>query len=1368
MIDVKRKELEKFIWQQMEGPGGCGNKYYQVFQDGSSADNAGELLNSTPGIFYSTSILFPAKVVRKGDDNNAESTEETDDLDTVLAEAEDIDDEDRYTFGQRYPKAFAISCCIDTKGRKIEAKDLNITISGRYYKRVAKNNLNNIIVKVDDIEDFKKFVGAYCEGLSGIIKYTSDGISVSKDKIKDIQDNYKAYRDVCKGINRNVCASVAGDNDEQFNRLTENARFLSSYKEKLWHRLQSLDNGTYITDDVRQGIEGKIAQVEKYETYIDYISDLISICDSRSLGFWQAYSFCRPVSLDGLVFNINENERKIFRSEDYPSLSIDLGQYDHIERKLEVLLQATRVANKLYLKIQLVNKTTPYEETKNRYFSMVTEGVNKRAIFGAQIKVQSDLLCAYKDVTTYTTTEDQEKLDYLYKNIESYGVGHLCSIAWDEKEKCVRSEFLPTYDVPDVEPIPRDIREYVEHNGESVPKPYFNDSQVLQFKWLSTFSDTKNVDIVNGLYGFVDSYKCWIDAQKEMLTDGSSDRIGMQNLAQCDEDYLRMRSNIDQILANNQTNMETFRIMNSAMYIQMYHNRNSHVPNTVYNYDFYRTSSCTIDNSPAAWRAFQLAFILLNLDGIIQRPDDMNWDARNKRVDLVWFPTGGGKTEAYLGLIALAIAHRRRTEPNRADGTTVIMRYTLRLLAIQQFQRAMRLVLALDQIRSWNMYNLGGSQISIGLYVGGRALPNKRTSADPNRRTRGQRGEDGLLEECQRWNSIKNGRRGQSKIPIDRCPYCGELLNFRQGGGNRVYFYCQGENCVYNRFTGIQDIPIRLCDEDVYYDPPTLLFGTVDKFALLAHNVNRGVEKNDSRRLFGVGPNLPPSLIIQDELHLLLGPLGSAVGLFEKAIDQLCTYETAEGLRIRPKIISSTATTRNTEMQIRALYDREVSIFPKSGISYDDSFFSFYRRHKVDGEVSYISKRRYMGVMPTGRTQMTTQMRLIATIMVHRALFEQTHMDKFAEYGFRRAMDNYHTVINYFNSLKEVGKVDAQFHTEFTKYAQRLFKRVMRNNNKLQCLYLYDKAFTKSELTGRKSGAEVVDELLKVSSTWNAEHRYPHNDNGVWKSGVTPPDMVLATNMISVGIDVSRFNTMLINSMPRNFAEYIQASSRVARNVEGLVITLHNPYRVRDLSHFERFREFHEKLYYYVEPISITPYSKKVVDKYLALYLIAIIRHRYPELSDDYFVVDPQGQVTATGASMLTEELKNRICEDVKNYFKELLIKVQKEYENECKELLTQSLKSYIDSKIDALMSNWLDKIQNIDLRNTQRMHNERPHRLRYDNSSIANQNNRRQFEFEDLFLSIDDYESDDANTIWSVPMALRNIEPEAVINVKR
>lgn len=1354
MIKTKRESLERFIRQQMEGPGACNNQFYCLGEEHSEE----EVVNTTPGSLYSTAILFPDKItVTPSDDQVSPDTINASEINPELEIDEngsDIEDErrsgdgdeDLYSLSQRFPKAIGISCCLDKNGNPISSSDLKITISGRYYTRVSKAEYCKIVIRIEDQNGFKEFFDSYRSKLEPYFTIIKGGIHLAKDITKEIGD----IKNSILTINKELCSSVAknadGSEDTIYLGIQEKYRYLKSYKERLWSEIKHIKNDTYIAEDVLKTIKERIKKIENYETYLSCLDDAVNICNTRGFGFWKSHTFSKVVDLSGIELN-KDGRKNIITSKTHEQLNLtfDGGACTpDFLRQLSVRLQITRpthtTSNKVYLKVQLENTSSPFEETNNMYFSIVSEKVNERCFFGVQIKVESRYLTDYQEKNSTNQQEDVEHLNYLYRSIKDYAVGHMCSVDWKvtDSEKWVRTEFIPSYETPDVEAIPRNkYGDFVDEDGILVPKPFLDGLQVLEFKRLSLFSDVADKVIVEELKTFIAKYQLWINQQREIIEKASGEHsIGNCNLDQCQKDCTRMAENVDKLLANNSDNIKSFRLMNSAMLIQLWHSQKGPTEGD-FDCNFYKTEDDHLfGKTPAAWRPFQLAFILLNLDGIIQRDDDSDWKSRNELVDLVWFPTGGGKTEAYLGIIALSIIYRRRTFAEKGGGTTAIMRYTLRLLATQQFQRAMRLILSLEQLRRWDSYDLGAEEISIGLFVGKESLPNAAID---------------LLTECNKWNMVENGHRRESKIPLDHCPYCGKHLEFHNlGAANapQIIFRCSNKSCVFG-----DKLPVKLCDEDIYKTPPTLLFGTVDKFAALGHrtSTDKRQQNQDSRRLFGKGgvDNLPPSLIIQDELHLLLGPLGSAVSLFECAIDQLCTCKTDNGSIIRPKIISSTATTRNTDQQIRALYDRDVSIFPKPGIDYDDSFFSFYKRKKVDGHVEFVSKRKYMGVLPTGRTQMTTQMRLVATMFVHRALFEKEHAKKLTDKNVEEAMDFYHSVLDYFNSLKEVGKTDAQFYTEFTKYTRRLFKRVLRYSDQLECLYCYDSSFSKSELTGRLSGSEVVDELKNVAVKWKADHRLPYFDKekGKWVGGTTPPDLILATNMISVGLDVSRFNTIIMNSMPRNVAEYIQASSRVARNKVGLVVTLHNPFRARDLSHFERFREFHEKLYYYVEPISITPFSKKSVTKYLPLYLATIIRHNYDQLTNQM------------DAANLTSDLQDNIKKDIYQYFKQRLDRT-KDLPNGLSELLTEELEAFIEDFIKIALEKWQELV---DQQATE------SYRLRYSGSDSVNEKKKKKggVQWKDLFLSLDEYIDEGEDTLWAVPMSLRTVETEAVLNIK-
>lgn len=1341
MIQEKRDSLERFLHEQLIGPGGC-NYQFEVFNENEDENlqefSAGEVVNTTPGSIYSSAILFPRqddkeKGVFTGLEDEGTPNDPQNDDDPDSTEDEEAEDEKNIDFGEdidalgrRFPNRFGVSCCL--QGEDIN-KDLHIRITGRFYKKV-KEDLS-VRIKVTNVEDLTNFINSdeFKKKFDNLISIDDGYIKILK-AIKD--SDLRDYNDRLRELNKFYCQKVATNPDGSFCPIFNEVsfkpeyRFLSAYKERLFAYFTKVDeSGNYECNGQEDSIKERIAEVEKYETCISYIEDVFSVFNSRDFGFWQAFEFDKELDLS----NIDLTSKRVFKADEYPALK-EIVKYEirqDVNLSLNAWLQVLKYGDKYYLKVLLENKSTSVKKNEVKYFSIVTEKVNERCFFGVKVDISSPNLVPYHRENKYEANDaEANMLRFLYRDIKDYGVGHLCSVDWKKDENGtlhVFSEFMPTIESPDVEPEPRNKKqEITKEDGTIEAKKYLDDTQFLQFKKLSVFSDLTNEQIKDGLLEFVEKYHQWIDGLPV------ENELAQSNIKKCKDDYERIKRNISDFLSDD-SKMLSFRLMNAAMFMQLWHNtdKNKEIVRTHHpelTFDFYR--DCADDTSifngvHAAWRPFQLAFILLNLDGIFQRDPNSEWKERNELVDLVWFPTGGGKTEAYLGIIALTIINRRRTFGNLGYGTAALMRYTLRLLATQQFQRALRLILALEQIRRWNNtdYNLGDSEISIGLYVGSGSLPN--TNKD-------------LKDEVNKWNDKDHGR-----IPLDTCPWCGAGISTPTTPTGDQAFQCSNSECTFQGFESYY--PVRLCDEHIYMNPPTLLFGTVDKFAQLAHKVENAVE-NDSRRIFGNGQCLPPDLIIQDELHLLLGPLGSAVALYENAIDQLCS-RTENGHVIRPKIISSTATTRNTSLQIRALYDRDVSIFPKNGIDYDDSFFAFYKRFKNEGDTdwTYIAKRKYIGILPTGRTSMTTQLRLAAILFVHRALFELEHIDQLKEDKFIKAADYYYTVISYFNSLKEVGKTDAQFYQEFTKFTRRLFKRVLRYSNMFECFYAYNTHFKKSELTGRLSGQEAVEALsIAQNLKWSPSNRLPSpNGDGTWTKAKLPADMVLATNMISVGLDVARFNTIIMNSMPRNIAEYIQASSRVARSEKGLVLTLHSPFNQRDVSHFEKFREFHEKLYYYVEPISITPFSPKSVARFLPLYLAAYIRHKYNDVS------------TRKDAYRISQTLADEIKTDIKNYFED---RMRRTSDTDEKALLTNEMLQEINNEIDRNIDLWLKEANN----NGQN--------LVY--SIIESRYRRRNQNEISLFASPEDFEGDIPDDKWLVPNALRVIEPESVIHVTR
>lgn len=1323
-INEKRESLTGFVREQMIGPGAYG---YKFGMDGEDDDV--DILDVTPGSIYCSGILFPKKT--KASDNDGASIppeDEDESLENELPRNEDsdeegfslYDEEDIKQLTQRFPDSFGISCCIGKPG--ITAHDITVRLSGRFYTKIGSKSFTKVFVKVDsaDLDNISQLL------MSSTAVPNDDGTSVNvvladyfilrENRLYFLTADKKSFGIIQGCLNtleKSFSLKIASERGDD---IQESGVLLSSYKERVFGNLNNKK-----TNNIAKCTE-TIRMIEEKETLISYFRDLMPMLSANGYGFWVARNFDFPLDLSRVNFSMDGARLTIKPTienglKDIPLYDKDGNPIESENAKISVWIQLTKDTrdasnNNTYLKVLVENTSAPFEENEKRYYSIVTEGVNTKAFFGAKVEIQCEHLSPYHLNDEFDSADkEQARLRFLYRKIEDYGAGHLCSVDWFPKKATrVWSEFLPMHDSPDVDVVPQKV---VKTDGLSHTEKLIDSTTYLEFKRLSTLSSESDDSIKQGLTLFVDSYKKWIDST---IVDNSPAHKGLVEhvQGQCLKDYTRLMDNI--ALLSQPKVMLAFRLMNTAMFMQLWHSSESNKKLALAhgedceNLDesFYKDADPEIrkGKGPAAWRPFQLAFILLNLDGIVQSPSDPTWQKRNNLVDLVWFPTGGGKTEAYLGLIAFSILHRRLTNL-KGGGTTAIMRYTLRLLATQQFQRALRLILALEQIRKWGRYKLGDEQINIGLFVGAGALPN--TWDDSAR-------EKGLKTEGERWNNDQ-----PSKIPFESkvCPWCGAPMRWNE---DKKTLTCENAFCVFE-----DGLPVLLCDELIYATPPTLLFGTVDKFAAIAHKVSKE-PKNDSRRLFKLN-KLTPDLIIQDELHLLEGPLGSAVGLFENAVDTLSSRPGPNGITIRPKIISSTATTRNTDLQILALYDRNVNVFPKNGLDFDDSFFAFYKRRKDNAE-EYDSKRRYIGVLPTGRTSMYTQIRLAACCFTHRALFEAKHQNDLNNPDFIKAVDYYFTLISYFNSKKDVGNTDAQFSTEFPKYTRQVYHRVLRHKWMLECFYALNRSFSNCELTGRLSGAEIVKSLGEVQKKWNPNTRVPHfTQDGEFVRGTTPPDFVLATNMISVGIDVSRFNLMIVNSMPRNKSEYIQASSRVARDELGIVFTLHNPYRARDLSHFEKFREFHEKMYFYVDPISITPYSPQAIEKYMPAVLAAIIRHEFPSLATDKDI------------RHLDSAKKNEIQNRIHTLFSERMNSIQSNQNELLRDLLTAEGLQMIDSFVEKALDEWLNR-----------------------NSIIESFENPRK---NPLYLSIDAYEEEKANTSWSVPYSLRDIAESSVINIK-
>ena len=811
--------------------------------------------------------------------------------------------------------------------------------------------------------------------------------------------------------------------------------------------------------------------------------------------------------------------------------------------------------------------------------------------------------------------------ELLYRNKKSYSIGHGVGTNQNVDDNTGKGEiytdFLPCYEVPQLEFIVKELE---------------NSEYVLSMFELSDLSNKSRFEKLELLLEFCNAYEKWIDGVKRESNnvDKIYHNIVKIQIEKCENTLDRMKNGIE-VLKNDDRAYIAFSLMNRAMLMQRYHSKFTGTEYDRYpeEKEYPKFDYINIEKKDASWRAFQLAFILMNIDGI-NNPTSVDRDI----VDLIWIPTGGGKTEAYLGLTGFTIFLRRLKDPVNGGGTSIIMRYTLRLLAAQQFVRASILICACEKIRrECKEYNLGKEEISIGLWVGDTPTPNKNTKASEIFKK--------LTKTANSSQELENNKRNYNKFQVLKCPWCGTKLEMDYVDGKirgrwgynydkKKIIFCPDLRCDFKNA-----LPIQVVDEELYKKPPTLLFGTVDKFASLPW-------EGEVSKLFGLdhnSNNKQPELIIQDELHLISGPLGSMVGLYETAIDAICSNIT-NGSGVRPKIVASTATIKRASEQCKMLFNREVSQFPPSGINIEDSFFI--------KEVPIEEKpgRLYVGIMPSGKTPTTAQVRLYTAILESPRFID-------AEEDI---IDKYWTVVGYFNSIRELGKTSNLVKDDIASNIVRYMRRLLKSD---QVRY----ANFPQELTSRVESTEIVKILKNLENNYKVIEDYNFNNR--------PIDVLLASNMISVGVDVSRLDLMVVCGQPKQTSEYIQASSRVGRKYPGLVFTLYNQSKTRDRSHYELFYPYHQTFYKYVEPTSITPFSEQARERGLHAVFISMVRHLL---------------------KLTKDEEANSFRDDIDglNLIKDYILKRAKDLDNtELQDMATET-----EKEINAIIEKWDNKVK--------------------------------------------------------------------------
>jgi Helicase conserved C-terminal domain len=893
-----------------------------------------------------------------------------------------------------------------------------------------------------------------------------------------------------------------------------------------------------------------------------------------------------------------------------PLVEGDVGPVvpDTLQPEVVIRGRCRKTPNCWLVTLFLVNEQLPASTNIDERWLFQIE-LSAVAVDGAPVFVGRQV--ALPDQTAHNDPELRH-LDLLYRDKVEFAVGHGVAVHADpavgdpHRATAVKTAVIPRSEVAKVDaPLPDDPA------LDEIERALMG-TVILDMEALSKLDGSAAAAALRPL---ADAYERWLGRQADRTGDLTQDETEAALAAFDDARAIAARLRVGiELLATDGIAAQAFAFANHTMWQQRLHTLVGTARREDPNLNLPDAEALVATNPNWSWRPFQLAFMLVNLPSLAD-PTHPERQLDTGTADLLFFPTGGGKTEAYLGLTAFTLAIRRLQGEvgghSGEGGVGVLMRYTLRLLTSQQFQRAATLICACE-VRRRELVAAGDARwgetpFRIGMWVGGSVSVNKTADAARD------------LDDLRNTGWAK----GAGPTSLVACPWCGDELDPTRDASShpqlwRTLITCGDSKgrCPFTakRSSG-EGIPVVSVDEEIYRLLPDLVIATADKFAQLPWQgatsalfgrVSRkcsrhgyrtpdldawsGHTEADTHQKSGdlapastsdCLPCRPPDLIIQDELHLIAGPLGSLFGLYETAIDEIAAW-TIDGKPSRPKVVASTATIRRAEHQTYNLFCRRLAVFPPQVLDAGDSFFA------VERPINETPGRLYLGVCGMGQRFKSVQTRVYATVLAAAQVLYQ-------KYG--AAADPWMTTVGYFNALRELGGMRRMLDDDVTNRLRRTDRRGLANR------YVNE---TK-ELTSRISSSDIpatLDQLgVRFTGTKPAKgERYP-------------VDVVLATNMISVGVDVPRLGLMICSGQPKTTAEYIQATSRVGRDAEGpgLVITLYNWARPRDLSHYETFEHYHQTYYRQVEALSVTPFARRALDRGLTALMVSEARHTHAD-----------------------------------------------------------------------------------------------------------------------------------------------------------
>ena len=793
--------------------------------------------------------------------------------------------------------------------------------------------------------------------------------------------------------------------------------------------------------------------------------------------------------------------------------------------------------NKKYLTISIINTNKANEKISTEKYFFQTN-------FQIYSETLEPLFEHFDEINPKNLEEEEKSLYLLHHKRKCFAIGHGCAPNWElnKNNQCikVKTEIIPIFESKNIrakefDDLKLNMKKFSEDTDFA-----FNELNKLAIKYENWLNNEKNTGEIFENPIFKDA------SQKNIITSFNILR--------------RMKEGLE-ILKRDKNVSDAFKYMNKAMYLQQAHYqiKKEKYKNSL-NYEEHLLSE-----KKGNWFPFQIAFILINLKSLSDPLSD-----ERTIMDLIWFPTGGGKTEAYLGLTAFTIFYRK-INYKESQGCAVIMRYTLRLLTTQQFQRASTLICACEKIREENESILGKEIISIGLWIGGEATPNT------------------ILKAKEELNQLQESNfSSKNKFILVNCPWCNEEMGNKEKEydiikgykwlNNAFEYVCSNKDCYFSNEK--KPLPITVIDEVIYKKIPSLIIGTIDKFASIpwsdqAINI---FQNANNPKIF------PPDLIIQDELHLISGPLGSVAGIYEILLAALCERNFNNKV-ITAKIIGSTATISRAKNQIRNLYGKDSSIFPPQTNQLDDSFFAFEDKENYG--------RKYMGIFCSSATSNQVTLAKVISTMCLEASFLKNLSSNIDVY------DGYWTHILYFNSIRELMSGSTLINADVKGNISGEYNRKGLNKNFLEEKVVKEIRRTPNEIAELNSRIESSSVPKILSNLFLKADNKPNR----------AVDVCLSTNMIQVGIDIPRLGLMSIVGQPKTTSEYIQASSRVGRgSYPGLVLAILSPFRPRDRSHYEKFYNYHENIYKFVEPTSITSNSDPVRKRCLHAIVIGLAR----------------------------------------------------------------------------------------------------------------------------------------------------------------